>query len=126
ARRGSIRNSHRAGEKRSADSAGQSPRLIEPTTGEVIEVDLFVAVLGASTYTSAEASRTQQVPEWITSHAAGLRLLRRGHGRHRVRSAQERRRPTPPLRAGPAAHLRRVCRALRHPDSATPPRPSPP
>jgi hypothetical protein len=47
---------------------GQKPRLIDPTTGEVLEVELFVAALGASNYTYAEATRTQQVPEWIASH----------------------------------------------------------
>jgi transposase len=34
----------------------------------VLEVELFVAVLGASNYTYAEATRTQQVPDWIASH----------------------------------------------------------
>jgi transposase len=31
-------------------------------------VELFVAVLGASNYTYAEATRTQRVPDWIASH----------------------------------------------------------
>ena len=42
--------------------------MIEATTGEVITVELFVAVLGASNYTYAEATRTQQVPDWVASH----------------------------------------------------------
>ncbi len=68
-RRGlSMRQIHRAGEKCFVDYAGQKPRLIDPATGEVIEVELFVAVLGASNYTYAEATRTQQVPDWIASH----------------------------------------------------------
>jgi transposase len=68
-RRGlSMRQVHRAGEKCFVDYAGQKPRLIEPATGEIIEVELFVAVLGASNYTYAEATRTQQVPDWIASH----------------------------------------------------------
>jgi transposase len=68
-RRGlSMRQVHRAGEKCFVDYAGQKPRLIDPATGEVIEVELFVAVLGASNYTYAEATRTQQVPDWIASH----------------------------------------------------------
>jgi hypothetical protein len=37
----------------SIDYAGQKPRLIDPTTGEVIELELFVAALGASNYTYA-------------------------------------------------------------------------
>jgi transposase len=68
-RRGlSMRQVHRAGEKCFVDYAGQKPRLIASATGEVIEVELFVAVLGASNYTYAEATRTQQVPDWIASH----------------------------------------------------------
>jgi transposase len=68
-RRGlSMRQLHRAGEKCFVDYAGQKPKLIDPATGEVIEVELFVAVLGASNYTYAEATRTQQVPDWIASH----------------------------------------------------------
>src|SRR5262245_46782776 len=68
-RRGlSMRQLHRAGEKCFVDYAGQKPRLIDPATGEVREVELFVAVLGASNYTYTEATRTQQVPDWIASH----------------------------------------------------------
>src|SRR3989441_11914013 len=41
-RRGlSMRQVHRAGEKCFVDYAGQKPKIIEPTTGEVIEVELF-------------------------------------------------------------------------------------
>jgi transposase len=64
-----MRQVHRAGEKCFVDYAGQKPRLIDPDTGAVVEVELFVAVLGASNYTYAEATRTQQVPDWIASHA---------------------------------------------------------
>jgi transposase len=63
-----MRQVHGAGEKCFVDYAGQKPRLIDPATGEVLEVELFVAVLGASNYTYAEATRTQQVPDWIASH----------------------------------------------------------
>jgi transposase len=68
-RRLSMRQVHLAGEKCFVDYAGQKPRFIDPATGEVVEAELFVAVLGASNYTYAEATRTQQVPEWIASHA---------------------------------------------------------
>jgi transposase len=68
-RRGlSMRQVHRAGEKLFVDYSGQKPTIIEPSTGEVTEVEFFVAVLGASNYTYAEATRTQQVPDWISSH----------------------------------------------------------
>jgi transposase len=67
-RRLSMRQVHRAGEKCFVDYAGQKPRLIDPATGEIIAVELFVAALGASNYTYAEATHTQQVPDWIASH----------------------------------------------------------
>ena len=54
----SMRQEHRAGEKVFVDYAGQKPRLVDPTTGGVTEVELFVGVLGASNYTYAEATRT--------------------------------------------------------------------
>jgi transposase len=65
----SMRQVHRAGEKCFVDYAGQKPRLVDPATGEIVSVEFFVAVLGASNYTYAEATRTQQVPDWIASHA---------------------------------------------------------
>jgi hypothetical protein len=52
----SMRQVHRAGEKLFVDYSGKKPTIIDPTTGELIEVELFVAVLGASNYTYAEAS----------------------------------------------------------------------
>lgn len=64
----SMRQEHRAGEKIFVDYAGQKPSIIDPTTGEVIEVELFVGVLGASNYTYAEATATQQLPDWLASH----------------------------------------------------------
>src|SRR5229473_469851 len=68
-RRGrSMRQVHQGGEKCFVDYAGTKPSILDATTGEVIAVELFVAVLGASNYTYAEATRTQQVPDWIASH----------------------------------------------------------
>jgi transposase len=64
----SMRQVHRAGEKTFVDYSGKKPTIIDPTTGEVTEVEFFVAVLGASNHTYAEATRTQQVPDWIGSH----------------------------------------------------------
>src|SRR3989441_1991584 len=68
-RRGlTMRQVHHGGEKLFVDYAGQKPSFIDPATGERIPVELFVAVLGASNYTYAEATLTQQVPDWIASH----------------------------------------------------------
>src|SRR5437899_8040396 len=63
-----MRQVHRAGAKLFVDYAGQKPAIIEATTGEVIPVELVVAALGASNYTYAEATHTQQVPDWVASH----------------------------------------------------------
>ena len=49
-----MRQLHIAGDKLFVDYAGMKPKLFDPLTGEFIEVELFVAVLGASNYTYAE------------------------------------------------------------------------
>ena len=56
-RRLSMRQIHRAGDKLFVDYAGKRPRIVDRATGEVNEVELFVAVLGASSFTYAEATR---------------------------------------------------------------------
>lgn len=63
-----MRQVHRAGEKLFVDYSGKKPTIVDPVTGEIIPVELFVGVLGASNYTYAEATRTQQLPDWIGSH----------------------------------------------------------
>jgi len=67
-RRLTMRQTHRAGEKMFTDYAGKKPHLVDPRTGEQREVELFVAVLGASNRTYAEATLTQKSPDWISSH----------------------------------------------------------
>lgn len=64
----SMRQMHRAGEKLFIDYAGQTVPIIDAATGEISRAQIFVAVLGASSYTYAEASLTQQLPDWIASH----------------------------------------------------------
>jgi transposase len=66
--RRSMRHVHRAGEKMFADYSGSKPHYVEPSTGEMIEAELFVAALGASNYTFAEATRSQSGEDWIASH----------------------------------------------------------
>jgi transposase len=76
ARRGlSMRQVHRAGEKLFVDYAGKKPVLVDPATGQRTEIELFVGVLGASNYTYAEATATQQVPDWIASHRRTFEAL---------------------------------------------------
>jgi transposase len=68
----SMRQVHRAGEKAFLDYSGKKPEIVEPTTGEQIEVELFVMVLGASNYTYAEATRTQQTADFVGSTVRAL------------------------------------------------------
>jgi len=68
----SMRQVHKAGEKTFVDYSGKRPHLIDPKTGEVIPVELFVAVLGASNYTFAEATLTQQSYDFIASHTRAV------------------------------------------------------
>src|SRR5277367_946456 len=63
-----MRQSHVAGEKLFVDYAGTTLEVIDGTTGEVLNAQLFVAALGASSYTWAEATWTQGLGDWIGSH----------------------------------------------------------
>lgn len=63
-----MRHEHRAGEKMFVDYAGQTVPVIDRETGEIHKAQIFVAVLGASSYTYAEATLSQQVEDWIGSH----------------------------------------------------------
>jgi transposase len=63
-----MRQNHRAGEKLFVDYAGQTVPVVDSRTGEIREAQIFVAVLGASNYTYAEATWTQALPDWIGSH----------------------------------------------------------
>jgi len=72
-RRGlTMRQLHVAGEKMFVDYSGKRPCIVDPRTGEVTEVELFVAVLGASNYTYVEATRSQTGSDWIASHVRAL------------------------------------------------------
>src|SRR3989338_10269053 len=67
-----MRQEHKAGEKVFVDYSGKKPSIVDSVTGEVIPVEFFVAVWGASNYTYAEAAMTQQLPAWIGSHVRAL------------------------------------------------------
>ena len=64
----SMRFSHKGGEKVFVDYAGQTVPIVDPKTGEVREIQIFVGVLGASNYTYAEAHESQELPNWIGAH----------------------------------------------------------
>ena len=63
-----MRQRHPAGERLLVDYAGHTIDVIDPQTGEVRTAQVFVAVLGASSYTFVEATWTQSLPDWIGSH----------------------------------------------------------
>lgn len=63
-----MRFEHKAGEKLFVDFSGDTPSYVDRETGEVISVELFVAVLGASSRTYALAVASQQLPDWIRAH----------------------------------------------------------
>ena len=70
-----MRQVHVAGDKLFVDYAGMRPRIVDAATGEITPVELFVAVLGASNYTYAEATRTQQVADFVASVARALTFI---------------------------------------------------
>jgi transposase len=70
-----MRQDHRAGEKLFVDYAGQTVPVVDRMTGEIREAQIFVAVLGASNYTYAEATWTQGLPDWIGSHLRTFAFL---------------------------------------------------
>lgn len=64
----SMRQRHVAGEKMFVDYSGVRMEVTDRVTGTCRPVELFVAVLGASAYTYAEASWSQTLPDWIGAH----------------------------------------------------------
>jgi transposase len=70
-----MRQSRRAGETLFVDYAGQKVSVVDPLSGEVHEASIFIAVLGASNYTFAEATWSQSLPDWIGSHVRAFEAL---------------------------------------------------
>lgn len=63
-----MRQEHRAGEKLFVDYAGPTVPITDRHTGELRPASIFVGVLGASNYTYAEATWSQELPDWIGAH----------------------------------------------------------
>lgn len=70
-----MRQEHRYGEKMFVDYCGQSLPIINPSTGEVRDGQVFVAVMGASNYTYCEVTMTQSLPDWIDANARAIDFL---------------------------------------------------
>jgi transposase len=62
------RQSHAGGDKLFVDYAGDGVAVADRLTGEIRQAQIFVAVLGASNFTYAEATWTQGLADWIGAH----------------------------------------------------------
>jgi len=70
-----MRQEHRGGEKLFVDYSGDGIPWRDPKTGARHEAQLFVAALGASNYTYAEATKTQQLEDWVQCHVHALEFF---------------------------------------------------
>ena len=73
--RPSMRQTPVGGEKVFVDFAGDTIDIFDPITGEVRAMKLFVAAMGASNYTYAEACPSESLSDWIGMHASLFRYL---------------------------------------------------
>ncbi|PSU41276.1 IS21 family transposase [Photobacterium frigidiphilum] len=71
----SMRQHHKAGEKLFVDYCGPTMDIVNPRTGEIRTAQVFVAVMGASNYTYAEATWSQGLEDWIMSHVRCFEFL---------------------------------------------------
>jgi len=67
---------HKAGDKLYIDYAGKTLQIVDKITGEITEVQFFVAILGASQYTYAEASMSQKKEDFILSVENSLHYIK--------------------------------------------------
>jgi len=71
-----MRQTHAGGDKLFVDYAGdRAPVVIDRLTGEIREAWIFVAVLGASNFTYAEATWTQGLADWIGAHTRAFEAI---------------------------------------------------
>jgi len=71
----SMRQTHLAGEKLFVDYTGPTIPIVNRTTGEVHPAQVFVAVLGASSYSFVEATMTQGLADWTGSHVRAFEFF---------------------------------------------------
>ena len=69
-----VRTTERA-RSYSSITPGQTVPVTDRATGEIRDAQVFVAVLGASNYTYAEATWSQALPDWIGSHVRTFGFL---------------------------------------------------
>ena len=63
-----MRQRHVAGERMFVDYSGTKMTVTDPATGAARPAEIFIAVMGASNMTYAEASWSQALPDWIGAH----------------------------------------------------------
>jgi transposase len=71
-----MRQTHVGGDKLFVDYAGDTvPVIVDRLTGEVRQAQIFVAVMGASNFTYAEATWTQGLADWIAAHTRAFAAI---------------------------------------------------
>jgi hypothetical protein len=70
-----LRQVHIAGERLFVDFAGHTMEVIDAATGEIHRAEIFVAVLGASSFIYAEATASQALDDWIGAHVNALNAI---------------------------------------------------
>ncbi|HCC53520.1 MAG TPA: IS21 family transposase [Desulfobulbaceae bacterium] len=70
-----MRQEHRAGEKFFVDYSGQTLPIVNASTGEIRDAQMFVGVMGCSNQTYAEATWTQSLVDWIGSHVRAFAFM---------------------------------------------------
>lgn len=71
----SMRQFHKPGDKLFVDFCGRTMPITNAETGEQIFVQVFVGVLGGSSYTFAYAVRSQKIADWITCHVKAFEFF---------------------------------------------------
>src|SRR3954467_4377965 len=111
-----MRQHHVAGDKVFVDFSGKRLEVIDPASGAVRPAEIFVGVLGASSYTYAEAVWTQTLPDWIGAH---VQFFRRGAAAGNPGQSEVWRAAGELLRSRAEPELRPDGRALRDRHSAS-------
>src|ERR1700758_2995607 len=70
-----MRQAHAAGDKLFVDYAGDGVPVVDRLTGEIRNAQIFVAVLGASGFTYAQATWTQGLADWISGHVGAFEAI---------------------------------------------------
>jgi transposase len=70
-----MRQSHAGGDKLFVDYAGDGVPVVDRLTGEIRQAQIFVAVMGASNFTYAEATWTQALADWIGAHTKAFAAI---------------------------------------------------